>query len=262
MRVWKMSLRRTKSTIMSWDGSFCHSSHFHSVAFFNTNKLWADTDIRNEPPHDKTKNVVSRPAKTQISLGICPVWSESSLSAWRKLGSLATHWAHSEDSDQTNAQADLSLRWAHTHFVGFVMRRLISYIFKYQHNRHLRFSRTLLRHSKRKFASKASQKDAPLPTMWHILLVVFSQDSPGKFLHLCLPIFVFGSYWASSPQPQVFCLVPFLINFFTIWCRKWDMECIVVQIGHDVDGNFNIHIGAFSGYFIARNRWTDNFVLM
>ena len=31
-----------------------------------------------------------RPAKPQISLGIRPVWSESSLSAWRKLGSLAT----------------------------------------------------------------------------------------------------------------------------------------------------------------------------
>ena len=42
-----------------------------------------------------------RPAKTQISLGIRPVWSESSLSAWRKLGSLATHWTHSEESDQT-----------------------------------------------------------------------------------------------------------------------------------------------------------------
>ena len=39
------------------------------------------------------------PEKTQISLGIHPVWSESSLSAWRKLESLATHWAHSEDSD-------------------------------------------------------------------------------------------------------------------------------------------------------------------
>ena len=37
----------------------------------------------------------------QISLGIRPVWSESSLSVWRKLGSLATHWAPSEDSDQT-----------------------------------------------------------------------------------------------------------------------------------------------------------------
>ena len=31
----------------------------------------------------------------------CPVWSKSSLSAWRKLRSLATHWAHSEDSGQT-----------------------------------------------------------------------------------------------------------------------------------------------------------------
>ena len=39
--------------------------------------------------------------QTQISLGIHPDWSESSLSAWRNLGSLATHWAHSKDSDQT-----------------------------------------------------------------------------------------------------------------------------------------------------------------
>ena len=54
-----------------------------------------------EPWHDKTNKMSVRPAKTQISLGIRPVWSESSLSAWRKLGSLATQWAHSEDSDQT-----------------------------------------------------------------------------------------------------------------------------------------------------------------
>ena len=39
---------------------------------------------------------------------------QSSLSARRKLGSLATFWAHSEDwSDWVDAQADLSLRWAH-----------------------------------------------------------------------------------------------------------------------------------------------------
>ena len=38
------------------------------------------------------------PAKTQISLGIRPVWSESLLSAWRKVGSLAIHWVHSKDS--------------------------------------------------------------------------------------------------------------------------------------------------------------------
>ena len=41
------------------------------------------------------------PAKIQISLGIRPVLSKSSLSTWRKLGSLATNSAHSEDSDQT-----------------------------------------------------------------------------------------------------------------------------------------------------------------
>ena len=45
--------------------------------------------------------MIVRPAKTQISLDIRPVWSESSLSARRKRGSLAIHWAHSEDSDQT-----------------------------------------------------------------------------------------------------------------------------------------------------------------
>ena len=54
-----------------------------------------------EPRHDKTNKVTVRPAKTQISLGIRPVWSESSLPAWGKLGSLATQWAPSEDSDQT-----------------------------------------------------------------------------------------------------------------------------------------------------------------
>ena len=69
----------------------------------------------------------ARPAKTPISLDICPVWSETLLSAGRKLGSLATYWAHSEDTDQTgrSAQSDLILRWAHSYFVGFVMRRLI-----------------------------------------------------------------------------------------------------------------------------------------
>ena len=46
--------------------------------------VWAATN-------DKTNKITLHP----------PVWSESSLSAWRILGSLATHRAHSEDSDQT-----------------------------------------------------------------------------------------------------------------------------------------------------------------
>ena len=75
-----------------------------------------------------------RPAKTQISLGIFPVWSESSLSAWRKHRPLATHWAHSEDSDQIGRMliwvfriVYILLRCTHSHFVGFVSMRLIYY---------------------------------------------------------------------------------------------------------------------------------------
>ena len=53
---------------------------------------------------------------------IRPVWSESSLCIqWVAKDPSFLH-AYSEDcSDWTDAQADLSLRWAHTHFVGFVM---------------------------------------------------------------------------------------------------------------------------------------------
>ena len=74
----------------------------HSLFNYFTKLVEQYTKVRKyESRHDKTNKMSVRPAKTQISLGICPVWSESSLSAWRKLGSLATHWGHSEDSDQT-----------------------------------------------------------------------------------------------------------------------------------------------------------------
>ena len=52
-----------------------------------------------------------RPAKTQVSLGIHLVWSESSLSTWRKLRSLVTYWAHSEDSDLCLCLAHRSSCW-------------------------------------------------------------------------------------------------------------------------------------------------------
>ena len=65
-------------------------------------------------------------AKTQISLGICPVWSVSAVrmkKAWVLSYPMSAQWRLW--SDWADAQADLSLRWAHSHFVGFVMRRLI-----------------------------------------------------------------------------------------------------------------------------------------
>ena len=54
-----------------------------------------------EPRHDKTNKMSVRPAKTQISLGISPVWSESSLCAQWVAKDLSFLRADSEDSDQT-----------------------------------------------------------------------------------------------------------------------------------------------------------------
>ena len=65
-----------------------------------------------------------RQAKTpQTGRIICAVWSESLLSAWRKLGSLSTHWEHSKDADQTGRMPRLIWVFAGRtcHFVGFVM---------------------------------------------------------------------------------------------------------------------------------------------
>ena len=54
-----------------------------------------------EPRHDKTNKVTVRPVKTQISLGIRPVWSESSLcTQWVAKDPSFLH-ADSKDSDQT-----------------------------------------------------------------------------------------------------------------------------------------------------------------
>ena len=78
-----------------------------------------------EPPHDKTNNMAVRPAKTQIILGIRPVWSESSLSAWRKVGTLL--WTHSEGSEMSEIEPVWGFqcyRKARMHFTGLYWFRL------------------------------------------------------------------------------------------------------------------------------------------
>ena len=89
--VWGVRGRESRKQVLLWCGSPLGEQFFQ----------WGVVSDTNEPRYDKTNNVAVRPVKTQISLGICLVWSESSLSAWRNLRSLATHWVHSEDSDQT-----------------------------------------------------------------------------------------------------------------------------------------------------------------
>ena len=90
---------------------------------FTHNKTLRATAWQNQQNDCPTRD----PAKTLFNMGICRVWSESSVSSWRKFGSLATHWAHSEDwSDWADAQADLSFSWAHSQIVDVVMLRLFA----------------------------------------------------------------------------------------------------------------------------------------
>ena len=61
-----------------------------------------------------------RPAKTQISLGIRPVWSEFSLCAqWVAKNPSFLHADSKDWSDWADAQADPSLCWAHMPFCWF-----------------------------------------------------------------------------------------------------------------------------------------------
>ena len=66
------------------------------------------------------------PGKTQISLGICPVWSESSQCTQLVAEDPVFLHADNEDSDQTGQMPRLIWVFAGRtgHFVGFVMRQL------------------------------------------------------------------------------------------------------------------------------------------
>ena len=72
-------------------------------------------------------------------------------------------------------------------------------------------------------------------------------------------------YWFIHVIDSCKCLIH-VLTWKALKCNNVSIflmySIIIVQICHDVGGNFNIHIWAYSGDFIFRNRWTDNFVLM
>ena len=78
-----------------------------------------------ESRHDKTNKMSVRPAKTQISLGIHPVWSESLLcTQWIAKDPRFLH-ADSEYSDQTGRMPRLIWVFAgRSQIVGFVRWQL------------------------------------------------------------------------------------------------------------------------------------------
>ena len=131
-----------------------------------------------------------RPSKTQISLGIRPVWSESSLSAWRKLQSLASHWAHSKDSNQTGRMPRLIwvFAWRTCHFVGFVMRQLKC-------------------HSR-------------------VLKISFSRQTLGKYNKFWCPKVNFGGIWPLYQTKKLWVFIWINMLFF-LWCRCYSVANVM-----------------------------------
>ena len=82
-----------------------------------------------EPPHDKTSKMACVPSEDTDQPGHPPslirVFAVRMKKAW--VLSYPLNALRRLRSDWADAQAYLSLRWAHSHFVGFVMRRLIYY---------------------------------------------------------------------------------------------------------------------------------------
>ena len=71
-----------------------------------------------EPPHDKTNKMTVRPPKTPISLGIRPVWSESSLCAQWVAKDASFLLADSEDwADVLGSQVILLFCHEAAHYV-------------------------------------------------------------------------------------------------------------------------------------------------
>ena len=87
----------------------------------------ADATLLIEPPHDKT-NKMARACSEDSDQPRHPpslirVFAVHMKKTWVLIYPLSTHWRLW--SDWVAAQADLNLLWAHSHFVGFIVRRLI-----------------------------------------------------------------------------------------------------------------------------------------
>ena len=107
--------------------TWCHLTK----TFFSSWKCFAARRCRRiDLSHDMTKPTKWVCARRRLR----SAWAsaQSSLSAWRKLGSLAAHWAHSEDSDQTGWMARLIWVLAGHTLILLVLSCRGSYPFCYQ----------------------------------------------------------------------------------------------------------------------------------
>ena len=81
----------------------------------------------NEPSHDKTNKMACAPSKDSDQSGHLPTLIRVFALRMKKPWALSYPMSAQQRlwSDWADAHADLSLRWVHTHFIGFVVLRLI-----------------------------------------------------------------------------------------------------------------------------------------
>ena len=109
-------MKRFKPQKHKW---FSLLDFFSLLFFFNLYKWWTFllTSFNTWAASWQNQQNGMCAQRRQISLGICPVWSESSLeesvSPWLPIKSPV------KTDDWADAQADLSLRWAHMPFCWF-----------------------------------------------------------------------------------------------------------------------------------------------
>ena len=109
----RMNLRRAKSAKISWAGS-SHVNQGKQSGMLASRLLWSiilkQNLVFSQTAQAKTPHLsryMTKPTKWLcVQQRLRSAWAsaqsdQSLLSAWRNLGSLATHWAHSKDSDQT-----------------------------------------------------------------------------------------------------------------------------------------------------------------
>ena len=101
-RCWEEEIKFWRFIAWLYDCSFAHycRKSFKSIDT-EKDRIISGNNIHMSRIMTKPTKWHMRPAKTQISLGIRPPSLIRVFAVRMKLGSLATHWAHSEDPDQT-----------------------------------------------------------------------------------------------------------------------------------------------------------------
>ena len=98
--IWVFAGRTVTLLVLSWRSL---SAEFYPMI---------DVNVWKQMSRDMTKPTKWLCAQRRLRSAWAPSLMKSSLSAWRKLGSLATYWAYSEGSDQTGRMPRLILVFA------------------------------------------------------------------------------------------------------------------------------------------------------